>query len=143
MPDLSQQLSKEVKELEDLYEYAKQFISEDTYGVKNKYEFVAELFTNAAFINKLKEIPAKNNKQYKNFLQEFFDKLMSLFNINKGTTLYEQAFALSTNIIESQHLKAKLEMESMQLEDAYNSLEIPIFDEYTNEEVVKLIKKCK
>jgi hypothetical protein len=126
-----------------MYEYAKKNMDLDLYGLKNKYEFVAELFTSANFISKLKEVPAINNKQYKNFFQEFFDKVLQLLGINKNTSLYHQAFALSTNIIESQALKTELEIQALQLEDRYNSIEIPIFDVYTNEQVQELIKKCR
>lgn len=101
------------KDFNKLYEHAKQFFPEwnketqkGEYAIANSDEFLVALFTDAAFINKLKTIPSTSKVgEYTNFFQEIYDYILSLFNINSSDnknlkdSLYGQAFAVASNIL--------------------------------------------
>ena len=96
------------KEFNKLYEHAKQFFPEwnketqkGEYAIANSDEFLVALFTDAAFINKLKAIPSTNLEyKYTNFFQEVYSYILSLFNITLEDSLYKQAFIVASNVLQ-------------------------------------------
>jgi hypothetical protein len=93
--------SKNVKELESLYKYAKDKLKdEDWYGTTNLYEFAAESLSRKAFKDRLKTIePLKSEK--KNLFQQVIDKILDFFGLNKKSkeNLYQQAFSTTASLI--------------------------------------------
>lgn len=83
------------KELQSLNE-------NEGYGLTNEKEFLVALFTDAKLINKLKEIPASEPTKYKNKLEEIYNFILSLFKIKENSSIYSEAFAVASNIIEEQ-----------------------------------------
>lgn len=69
------------------------------YSLKNEREFLVGLFTDSSFIIKLQGIAATNSNKYKNLFQEITDYLLSLLKITPNSSLYNEAVALATNII--------------------------------------------
>lgn len=72
------------------------------YAVKNLDEFIVALFTDGQFIKTLKNIPASEPTKFANRFQELFNFLLSLFGIKQNSSLYSEAFAVASNIIEEQ-----------------------------------------
>jgi hypothetical protein len=72
------------------------------YAVKNLDEFIVALFTDGQFIKTLKNIPASEPTKFENRFQELFNFLLSLFGIKQNSSLYSEAFAVASNIIEEQ-----------------------------------------
>ena len=92
--------SKELAEFNRLYNEAKSKLTGDYYGLLNLDEFFVALFTDAELISQLQRIESTKPTTFKNLLQEILDYILSLFGITSGTTLYEDAFAVATNILE-------------------------------------------
>jgi hypothetical protein len=71
-------------------------------------EFFVALFTDAKFIKQLSELAPIDVKKYSNLLQEIVDHILNLLNIKKGDSVYDQAFAVATNILqeESEYVNA-------------------------------------
>lgn len=90
------------KEFENLFEEAKNALP-DTYALTNLDEFLVTLFTDAKFIKDLSEIPAKQPTKYKNLMEEIFTHILKLFGFKQNTSLYSNAFAVATNIIQEQY----------------------------------------
>jgi predicted ABC-type ATPase len=65
-------------------------------------EFFVALFTNGQFISKLQQTPPINAQEFNNLLEEIFAYILSSLNLQPGTSLYSQAFAVATNILEYQ-----------------------------------------
>jgi hypothetical protein len=63
-------------------------------------EFFVALFTNGAFITKLQNTPPIDSKEFDNLLEEIFAYILGVLDLKPGTTLYSQAFAVATNILE-------------------------------------------
>ena len=72
------------------------------YAVKDLDEFIVALFTDGQFIKTLKNIPASEPTKFANRFQELFNFLLSLFGIKQSSSLYSEAFAVASNIIEEQ-----------------------------------------
>ena len=71
----------------------------DHYNTQNLDEFITGIFTNSEFINKLKNLdPIDVN--HTSLWEDILNTIMSLFGIKKGTTLYEQAFNVGSEIIQ-------------------------------------------
>lgn len=110
------------KDFQKLYEYAiSKLDKEDFYGLTNVDEFIVALFTDPRLIKKLKDIEAsKNISKYNNLFQEIFDYILSLVNIGRTNSLYEQAFEVASNVIEDQKEGAEAVYNSMQ-QDFYET----------------------
>lgn len=72
------------------------------YGNYNMDEFFVALFTNSKFIKKLKTVPPISTKEFKNLFQEIMDYILGLLGIEKSDSLYEQAFSVASNILNSE-----------------------------------------
>lgn len=67
----------------DSFNYYKQQMPDSTeYGFTNEVEFVAEIFTNPIFADKIKDIPSSVSSS-KTFLQSFIDFIRSIFGLPK------------------------------------------------------------
>ncbi len=85
---------------EKIFNYAKQVLPKDYYGLTNLDEFLTELYTNAEFIKTLQNTKALNNEKYDNLFEELLDYILGLFKItSEDLTLYDQAFAVSSQIL--------------------------------------------
>lgn len=95
------------KDFEKLFEHSKKLLGEYNPITRENYfnadidEFLVAIFTDSDFINKIKNYPAVEGIKYKNFLEEVFDYILSLFKIKKENLFYEQAYSLATNILEN------------------------------------------
>lgn len=86
-----------------LYDKAKESFP-DHYATSNLDEFMAGIFTNSDFIAKLKTISPINIK-HKNLWEDVINTLLNLLGLNRGETLYEQAFNVVSEFIESTTLR--------------------------------------
>ena len=106
-----------------LYEYAKEQIPnwENTYAMSDADEFMVALFTDSEFMKTLSNIPPMSGiKEYKNLLQEIFDYFLSLINITKSDpTLYSQAFAVATNVLEDFKQESEMNEVFNEMQDSY------------------------
>ena len=106
-----------------LYEYAKEQIPnwENTYAMSDADEFMVALFTDSEFMKTLSNIPPMSGiKEYKNLLQEIFDYFLSLINITKSDpTLYSQAFAVATNVLEDFKQESEMKEVFNEMQDSY------------------------
>lgn len=89
-----------VKDFISLFEYAKTLPElQGEYGLTNEYEFMSELFSNTRFQKKLSNArPKKGVKPYKNLFKQIWDTILKFFGISKPS-LFEQSFAVASNII--------------------------------------------
>ena len=78
-------------------------------------EFFVALFTDAKFITQLKELAPADVKNYKNLFEEIIDAILNALGLNKGSSAYNQAFAIASNILQEE----SEQQESMR---AYNEL---------------------
>jgi len=108
-----------------LFDYAKENIPK-SYELENIDEFLVGIFTDSKFMKELQKLPAIEVKKYKNFLEEVIDYLLSLLKLTKGTTLYEQAFDIATNVLE----ESKQYSEMMKNEEEYMRKQIEEMDKY-------------
>jgi len=78
-------------------------------------EFFVALFTDAKFITQLKELAPADVKNYKNLFEEIIDAILNALGLNKGSSAYNQAFAIASNILQE-------ESEQQESIRAYNEL---------------------
>lgn len=108
--------NRTVVDFRTLYTYATSKLNKDDYyGLTDPHEFLVALFTDERLVAKLKEIPPRKNiKEYNNLFEEFMNIILSLVGIKKSSSLYEQAYAIATNIIEEQRLSSEALRESIE-----------------------------
>ena len=108
------------KEFERLYnETISKIGIDNNYGLTNIKEFAVALFTDANFINKIKELPSDNPTKYTNLFENILNTLLKIFNItDPKSTLYTDAFAIVSNIVNVQR----------ELENVF----LPTLDEFEN-----------
>lgn len=104
--------SREYKEFERLFNEVKSKMEGNWYALTNMDEFIVELFTDASFINGLQKLESNQPTEFKNLLQEIFDYILSLFGIKSSNSIYKDAFAVATNILEEAHLAREITDES-------------------------------
>lgn len=91
------------QEFQRIYDEAVKVLGKDSsYALHDIDEFIVGVFTDGEFISKLMKIPSIDNIKSKNLFQQLFDYILSLFKITSSNNLYEQAFAVATNIVEKQ-----------------------------------------
>ena len=73
-----------------------------TYGTYDIDEFFVALFTDSEFILELQNLDPIDIKNYKNLFEEIFDYILNLLNITKGNSLYNQAFAVASNMLQEE-----------------------------------------
>jgi hypothetical protein len=89
----------------ELYDYAlTQDILKDEYAMSDLDEFIAGVMTDGKFIKKLQSIPALNKVTFKNLFEDIINHILSLFNVSKNNSLYEEAFAVASNIINKEYI---------------------------------------
>ena len=110
--------------------------------MSNKDEFLVGLFTNANLIEILKDTEAVPGlKDHTNLFTQLMDYMLSLFDIHKSnTTLYTQAFAVATNILEEQRQGAVVRNEYNKAM-AY-SLKNNIFEYSAEADIQEMRKNC-
>ena len=110
--------SKVSRDLNELYEYALSKLDKsEFYGLTNIDEFMVALFENPKLIKALSKIePSKKVGKYKNLLEEIFNYILSLLNIGKTSSLYEQAYSVATNVL-NDYNEASEAMEASNNED--------------------------
>ena len=133
--------SKEHPAFDVMYRKAKEVLG-DVYVVSNKDEFLVGLFTNANLIEILKDTEAVPGlKDHTNLFTQLMDYMLSLFDIHKSnTTLYTQAFAVATNILEEQRQGAVVRNEYNKAM-AY-SLKNNIFEYSAEADIQEMRKNC-
>ena len=78
-------------------------------GTRNSYftesldEFITGVFTKSTFIKDLMELESTQPTKFKNLWEEVWHHILSIFKIGKKSTLYDQAFAVATNILETRN----------------------------------------
>ena len=112
------------EDLHKLYEHAKENLPK-SYELENIDEFLVGIFTDSKFIKELQKLPAIETKKYKNYLEEFLDHVLTYLGFKKGTSLYEQAFDIATNVLEEQ--KNYLEYEQYNQQFLENEPVEPVF----------------
>jgi len=104
---------EQLSDFKKLFQYANDKLDVAyRYGLTNIDEFFVALFTDSALIKELQEIkPLKNTKEYKNLWEELLDYILNILNIKKGNSLYKQAFALATNVLDDNYNMQKADEE--------------------------------
>lgn len=72
----------------------------ENYALLDMDEFFVGIFTNANFIKKLKSVEATNSVKYDNLFQEIIDYILDLLKLSKESSLYDEAFAVATNVLD-------------------------------------------
>ena len=132
-------------QFEAMFTKAQEELGTSYYALSSIDEFLVGLFTDAKFINAVKDLDPIAAKTDKNLFQEIFDHILSLLNITESNNLYEQAFATATNLLEEQRILTEntaLERDQYEqmMQDVFKN---DIFVEMTDSELEDLIKKCK
>jgi len=97
------------KDFQKLYNHSinelGKFNTKDLTGPYANYtidEFFVALFTDAKFITQLKELAPADVKNYKNLFEEIIDAILNVLGLNKGSSAYNQAFAIASNILQEE-----------------------------------------
>ena len=97
------------KDFQKLYNHSinelGKFNTKDLTGPYANYtidEFFVALFTDAKFITQLKELAPADVKNYKNLFEEIIDAILNALGLNKGSSAYNQAFAIASNILQEE-----------------------------------------
>jgi hypothetical protein len=97
------------KDFQKLYDHSISqlggFNTKDLTGPYANYtidEFFVALFTDAKFITQLKELAPADVKNYKNLFEEIIDAILNALGLNKGSSAYNQAFAIASNILQEE-----------------------------------------
>ncbi len=92
------------------------------YGLYDMDEFMVALFTDSQFIKKLQGLEAIEGKKYANLFEEIMDHILNFLGLDKKSSLYDQAFATATNVLQQEldSKEALAELESgMTAEDQF------------------------
>ena len=118
------------KEFERLYnETISKIGIANNYGLTKIGEFAVALFTDEEFINKIKELPSDNPTKYVNLFENILNTLLKVFNITDSkSTLYTDAFAIVSNIINIQKELENIFNIQKEIEEAF----LPTLDEFEN-----------
>lgn len=117
--------SPELKgELKSIMDNVKQYIGSDYYGMKDEYEFLAELWSNAKFAKELMNIPASKKQS---MLDKIIDWLMKAFGITNSDNAFVEAHNFMVNMLTNyQDLNYNLEDINKELSTANLHLAKPI-----------------
>lgn len=117
--------STELKgELKSIMDNVKQYIGSDYYGMKDEYEFLAELWSNARFAKELMNIPASKKQS---MLDKIIDWLMKAFGITNSDNAFVEAHNFMVNMLTNyQDLNYNLEDINKELSTANLHLAKPI-----------------
>jgi hypothetical protein len=135
------------KEFERLYnETILKIGIDNNYGLTNIREFAVALFSDANFINKLKDLPSDNPTKYPNLFEEILNHILKLFKITDNkTTLYKDSFAVASNIINAQTELENTMVSNIgefeNLQDDIDNYYIDDYSEYTTELPEDLIQE--
>lgn len=96
------------------------------YGFTNSHEMIAEVLTNPDFQNLLKEIPAIEDKKYRNVLEQIVGFIADLFGIKQYTSVYDQLeeLALGTAKIQTEQYTKDLESTLKEINKSLNEVDI-------------------
>ena len=89
--------SKGSRQLNELFDAVRQMLPYE-YALNDIDEFMVGIFTNPAFIARLKKLPPIDSR-HRNLFEQIWDSLLSLMGFKKGTTLYDQALAAGTTVL--------------------------------------------
>lgn len=106
--------TEEVKFLDELRTHALKYMKlDDWYALSNLDEMAVGLFTDAKFIEALKQIPPmQTKKKFGNAFEEILNYILGLLKLTKGNTAYEQAANVVASLIEKQSAKQEEELDS-------------------------------
>jgi len=78
------------------------------YGFTNLDEFLVALYTDSSFISELKKLPPskRSKKNIEIYFNKFLDLLSKLLNLSDNKSAFEQAFSISTNILQKRCRRA-------------------------------------
>lgn len=105
---------------------------EGWYGTHDIDEFFVGLFTDSKFVKKLQSVDALDNVNHKNLFEELMDYILKLIGVDKKSSLYSQAFATATNI---------LDLEKSRIESVEDELEQEFANQINSEEAIMLQKQ--
>jgi len=112
-----QKNNEKTKVFKDLYNKSVEKLGtynpETKLGIYANYtmdEFFVGLFTDGTFIKELSKIEPIESKEFNNLFEELMSSLLKLLGITPKTSLYTQAFAVATNILDNS-LQSMTEME--------------------------------
>lgn len=94
---------EDTKALESLFLHASKYLNRsEWYGLTNLDEFAVALFADERLARELKKLPPYNSprvNKFKNLFEQVLDAILDLFGLSKGDSLYDQAYAVVSNII--------------------------------------------
>ena len=98
-------------------------------------EFFVALFTDAKFITQLKELAPIDVKNYKNLFEELIDVILNVLGLSKGNSIYNQAFAIASNMLQEQNeTKMSFEQLDQKLSQEYDFNNYA-FESFDNEDI--------
>ena len=89
------------------------------YALLDMDEFFVGLFTDSKFIKELSSIQPVDNFKYSNLFEEIVDYILDLLKLGKDSSLYDQSFALATNILDYQKDQVQALYEMAQIDQDY------------------------
>jgi len=117
--------TKIAKDFKKLYEHAVEKLGKydpvkntGYYPTYDFDEFMVGLFTNSKFIRELQKIPPVDGIKYTNLFEEIMNYILDLLKINNNPTLYEQAFSVASDIIQTEQYRVDM------MDDSYSGEEL-------------------
>lgn len=105
---IHQLTTKELDRNKEFYDSVQQYINYlktqtgyDYYGFKNPYEFVSEFFTNKAFQEFLKRVPAMNTNEFVNLFKQIIHRILDFIGLSSENSYY-QILPLMEDLISQQ-----------------------------------------
>lgn len=86
----------------------------DNYALMDIDEFFVGIFTDAKFIKKLKSVKSTSPTKYNNLFQEILDYILNILKLDKSSSLYDDAFAVATNLLDYEKQRTSAIAESYQ-----------------------------
>lgn len=126
--------------------------NQGTYALYNQHEFLVALYTDSKFIVELSKIPPIASSEFRNLMEQIFNYLLDIIGIKKGDSLYAQAFAVSTHILQDQQFSneayvnyrtIKTKEEIAEIEDYMRDLEEFELSEAEKFEVREIFEKTQ
>lgn len=100
---LLKQDNANTRHFKDLYNYIKTALPNE-YATTDIDEFIAGIFTDGEFIQKLLDIPS-TGRNFKRVVIDLYESILALFGITKSESIYQEAFSVASLILDTNFLK--------------------------------------
>lgn len=115
--------TKAVSDFEKLYNHVtsklgvyKKGDPKDIYPTANLDEFMTGIFTNPRFILQLQKMEPIDGIKHSNLFEEVIDYILSLLGLNNQPSLYNQAVAVASQILDTEYYRIESQRESFEMD---------------------------